>query len=133
MRGLHFQWDPPQGKLIRCVSGSILDVAVDIRPGSPTLGDHVMLEMTGRNHLVFWLPAGFAHGFMALEDDTIVHYECTAEWSPAGEGGIFWNDPALNIAWPKIPVIVSPKDQSNFTLDRWLSDPKSVAFSVVPG
>jgi dTDP-4-dehydrorhamnose 3,5-epimerase len=132
VRGLHFQWDPPQGKLIRCVSGAILDVAVDIRPGSSTLGDHVVLEMSAQNSLVFWLPPGFAHGFMALEEDTIVHYECTAEWAPSGEGGIRWDDPALGIAWPQIPEIVSDKDRQNPTFDQWLSDPRSSAFAV-PG
>jgi dTDP-4-dehydrorhamnose 3,5-epimerase len=132
VRGLHFQWEPPQGKLIRCVSGAILDVAVDIRPGSPTLGDHVVLEMSGRNGLVFWLPPGFAHGFMALEDETIVLYECTAEWSPTGEGGILWNDPALGIEWPPIPPVVSFKDQCNPTVDQWLADPRSSAFALSP-
>jgi dTDP-4-dehydrorhamnose 3,5-epimerase len=130
VRGLHFQWDPPQGKLIRCVTGAILDVAVDIRPGSPTVGDHVVLEMSGRNGLVFWLPPGFAHGFMALEDDSIVLYECTAEWSPSGEGGILWNDPALKIEWPWIPPVVSAKDKSNPPLKEWLADPRLGAFAL---
>jgi len=131
IRGLHFQWDPPQGKLIRCVTGAILDVAVDIRPGSPTVGDHVALEMSGRNGLVFWLPPGFAHGFIALEDDTIVLYECTAEWSQSGENGILWNDPALEIEWPGIPPIVSAKDRRNPTLEQWLADSRSRAFDFV--
>ncbi len=130
VRGLHFQWNPPQGKLIRCLSGAIMDVAVDIRHGSLTLGDHVVLEMSARNNMTFWLPSGFAHGFMALEDETIVYYECTAEWAPSGEGGIRWNDPALGIAWPDIPAVVSPKDQGNPTLAEWLSDPRSAAFRV---
>lgn len=130
VRGLHFQWDPPQGKLIRCVSGAIQDVAVDIRPNSPTLGDHCILQMSEENRLVFWLPPGMAHGFMALKDDTIVLYECTVEWSPAGEGGILWNDPALQIAWPRIPAVVSPKDEQNQALSEWLSDKRSRAFAV---
>lgn len=132
VRGLHFQWDPPQGKLIRCVSGAILDVAVDIRRRSPTFGDHVLLEMSERNNLMFWLPPGFAHGFMALEDETIVIYECTAEWAPSGEGGIRWDDPALGITWPGIPAVVSPKDQRNPSLAGWCSDPRSAAFAVFP-
>jgi len=132
VRGLHFQWDPPQGKLIRCVSGSILDVAVDVRHHSPTLGDHVILEMSERNNTVFWLPPGFAHGFMALENETIVLYECTAEWAPSGEGGIRWDDPDLGIAWPQIPALVSAKDNCNLGFAEWLSDPRSAAFTVTP-
>jgi dTDP-4-dehydrorhamnose 3,5-epimerase len=132
VRGLHFQWDPPQGKLIRCISGLILDVALDIRPGSPTLGDHVVLEMSAQNRLTFWLPPGFAHGFMAMEDDTIVLYECTAEWVPSGEGGILWNDPVLGIAWPELPAIVSEKDGRNPTLAQWLADRRSSAFALSP-
>jgi dTDP-4-dehydrorhamnose 3,5-epimerase len=128
VRGLHFQWDPAQGKLIRCIRGAILDVVVDIRRGSPTRGDHVTLELTGENARVFWIPPGFAHGFMALEDDSIVLYECTAEWNPAGEGGILWSDPALGIPWPSLEPIVSPKDSRNPTLAQWWADPRSHAF-----
>jgi dTDP-4-dehydrorhamnose 3,5-epimerase len=128
VRGLHFQWDPPQGKLVRCVRGAILDVVVDIRHGSATWGDHAMVEMTGDNARVLWIPPGFAHGFMALEEESIILYECTAEWNPAGEGGILWSDPALGIAWPEIDPIVSPKDTSNPTLAQWLADPRSRAF-----
>jgi dTDP-4-dehydrorhamnose 3,5-epimerase len=130
VRGLHFQWDPPQGKLIRCVSGRILDVAVDLRRDSPTLGDHVPVEMSSENRLVFWIPPGFAHGFMALEEASIVLYECTKEWNPDGEGGILWNDPSLAIAWPGIPALVSAKDRDNPTLARWLSDSRSPAFQL---
>ncbi len=125
MRGLHFQWDPPMGKLVRCVHGGVLDVVVDVRPGSPTLGEHVAVELTGRNHRVIWVPPGFAHGTFALEDDTIVLYECTAEHGPGNEGGILWNDPALGIEWPDIPPIVSDKDRQAPTLAAWLADPRS--------
>jgi dTDP-4-dehydrorhamnose 3,5-epimerase len=125
VRGLHFQWNPPQGKLIRCVSGRIFDIAVDIRRGSPTLSDYVAVEMSRENRLVFWLPPGFAHGFMALEDGTIVLYECTEEWNPAGEGGICWNDPVLAIAWPDLLALVSDKDRRNRPLAEWLADPRS--------
>jgi dTDP-4-dehydrorhamnose 3,5-epimerase len=128
VRGLHFQWGPPQGKLVRCVSGAILDVVVDVRPESPTCGDHALLELTEDNSKVFWIPPGLAHGFMVLEEDSIVLYECTAEWNPAGEGGILWSDPALGIAWPAIEPIVSPKDMNNPTLAQWLADPRSRAF-----
>ncbi len=133
VRGLHFQWDRPQGKLIRCVSGRIFDVAVDLRHGSPTLGDHVAVEMSSDNRLVFWLPPGFAHGFMALGDDTIVLYECTEEWNPAGEAGILWSDPELAITWPDIPALVSAKDRGNPTFAQWLSDPRSSAFVMSLG
>jgi len=129
VRGLHFQWAPPMGKLIRCVYGGILDVVVDVRHGSPTLGDHFALEMTGSNHRIFWVPPGFAHGFMALEENSIVHYECTAEHGPGNEGGILWNDPALGIEWPALSPIVSEKDRRAPTLSAWLQDPRSKNFS----
>ena len=125
VRGLHFQWDPPQGKLLRCIAGSLFDVGVDLRRGSPTQGDHIVLEMSGNRHEILWLPPGFAHGFMALADDTIMLYECTAEWSPAAEGGILWCDPALGIRWPPLSPIVSGKDRANPTLEQWLEDPRS--------
>ncbi len=129
VRGLHFQWHRPQGKLIRCVVGRIFDVALDIRHGSPTLGEYVAVEMSGDNRLTFWLPPGFAHGFMALEDETVVLYECTEEWNPAGEQGILWKDPALAIAWPDVPELVSPKDGSNPLFAQWLTDSRSAVFS----
>lgn len=133
VRGLHFQWDPPQGKLIRCVSGGIWDVVVDLRHGSPTLGDHFALDMNAANAAVLWVPPGFAHGFMALEEGSIVLYECTEEWAPAAEGGILWNDPALGIRWPDVPPIVSAKDTRNPTLAQWLADPVSQTFRYSGG
>jgi dTDP-4-dehydrorhamnose 3,5-epimerase len=129
LRGLHFQWDPPMGKLVRCVSGSVLDVAVDVRHGSPTLGDHALVELNDRNHSVFWIPPGFAHGFLALEEGAIVLYECTAPHSP-NEGGIRWNDPALGIAWPAMDFIVSDKDRIAPTLAEWMADPRSQGFRM---
>jgi dTDP-4-dehydrorhamnose 3,5-epimerase len=128
IRGLHFQWDPPMGKLVRCLHGAILDVVVDVRHGSPRLGDHVAVELTGRNHRVIWVPPGFAHGTFALEEGSIVLYECTAQHGPGREGGIRWNDPALGIAWPDIPAIVSEKDQQTPMLAEWLADPRSRHF-----
>lgn len=127
IRGLHFQWDPPMGKYVRCIHGAIIDVVVDVRHGSPTLGDHAAVELTGRNHRVIWVPPGFAHGTFALEDDSIVLYECTSAHGQ-GEGGILWNDPALGIEWPKISTIVSEKDRKAPTLDEWLADPRSQHF-----
>jgi dTDP-4-dehydrorhamnose 3,5-epimerase len=128
VRGLHFQWDPPMGKYVRCVRGAILDVAVDVRHGSPHLGDHAAVELSDRNHRVIWVPPGFAHGIFALEDDAIALYECSAEHGPGREGGILWNDPALDIAWPGISPIVSEKDQAAPTLRAWLDDPRSQHF-----
>jgi dTDP-4-dehydrorhamnose 3,5-epimerase len=128
VRGMHFQWDPPLGKLVRCVRGAVLDVIVDVRLGSPTLGDHVAVELTGSNHRLLWVPVGFAHGFMALEDDSIVLYQFSAEWSLTGEGAIRWNDPALGIDWPRMETIVSKKDSQAPTLAEWLADPRSGNF-----
>ncbi len=131
VRGLHFQWDPPMGKLIRCVCGRIFDVVVDLRHGSPTLGDHAAVDMSGTNNLVLWVPAGFGHGFMALEDDSIVLYFCTEEWNRSGEGGILWNDPLVSIAWPDCAASVSPKDRDNFDLGGWLQDSRSRSFQFI--
>ncbi len=131
VRGLHFQWDPPMGKLVRCIHGAIIDVVVDVRHGSPTLGDHAAVELTDRNHQVIWVPPGFAHGTLALTDDAIVLYECSGEHGPGREGGIRWNDSALAIAWP-LPTatraIVSEKDQQAPALAEWLQDPRSQHF-----
>lgn len=132
VRGLHFQWQPAQAKLIRCVLGGIFDVVVDVRPASPTLGDHIVVELTGDNHKVIWIPPGFAHGFMALAEDSTVLYECTAEWNASGEGGILWNDPRLGIKWPSIPATVSRKDQSLPALETWMNNPASRHFMFTP-
>jgi dTDP-4-dehydrorhamnose 3,5-epimerase len=129
VRGLHFQWEPPMGKLVRCIAGAILDVAVDVRQGSPTLGDHAIVELTAENHGIFWIPPGFAHGFVASVDHTVVLYECTAEHS-SNEGGIRWSDPELGIAWPPMEYVVSEKDQKAPTLAQWLADPRSRSFRV---
>ena len=124
VRGLHFQWSPSMGKYVRCMRGAILDVVVDVRPGSKTFGDHVAVELSERNHRVIWVPPGFAHGTFATEDDTVVHYECTAEHAVGNEGGIRWDDPALGIAWPDISPIVSEKDRITPTLAQWQADPR---------
>jgi dTDP-4-dehydrorhamnose 3,5-epimerase len=130
VRGLHFQWDPPMGKFVRCIHGAILDVVVDVRHGSPTLGDHAAVELTGKNHRIIWVPPGFAHGTFALEEGSIVLYECTGEHGPGREGGIRWDDPALGIKWPNLPPIVSPKDCEAPTLKEWLADPRSRHFAL---
>jgi dTDP-4-dehydrorhamnose 3,5-epimerase len=130
LRGLHFQWDPPMGKFVRCLHGGIIDVVVDVRHGSPTLGDHAAVELTGQNHRIIWVPPGFAHGTFALEEGSIVLYECTGEHGPGREGGILWNDPALGIKWPNIPPIVSQKDKEAPPLKEWLADPRSQHFRL---
>jgi len=113
LRGLHFQRPPyAQGKLVRVSRGSAWDVAVDLREGSATFGKYFALELSESNRLMFWIPAGFAHGFLALEDDTELQYKCTAEYNAASDGGLRWNDPDIAIAWPDIgiPPLVSAKD-----------------------
>lgn len=119
LRGLHFQRPPyAQGKLVRVSRGCAWDVAVDLREGSPTFGKYFALELSESNRLMFWIPAGFAHGFLALEDDTELQYKCTAEYNAASDGGLRWNDPDIAIAWPDIgiPPIVSAKDAALPTL-----------------
>lgn len=101
IRGLHYQHTPPQGKLVGCAKGRIWDVAVDIRPDSPTYGQHVGAKLSDENGLLLWMPAGFAHGFCVLGDNSAdVLYKCTATYNPEGETGMAWDDPELAIAWP---------------------------------
>ena len=114
LRGLHFQKPPfAQSKLVRVVKGAVLDVAVDIRKGPPTFGQHVAVELTEENHRQFFIPRGFAHGFSVLTDEVIFQYKCDNFYAPQSEGAIAWDDPALGIDW-KIPaekVILSEKDK----------------------
>lgn len=127
LRGLHFQ-KPPfcQSKLVRVIKGAVLDVAVDIRKGSPTFGQHVAVELTEDNHRQFFVPRGFAHGFSVLSDEVIFQYKCDNFYAPQSEGAIAWNDPDLNIDW-KLPVdkvILSEKDKNHPYLKdaEWLFD-----------
>ena len=121
LRGLHFQNSPhAQGKLVRVAQGRVIDVAVDIRKNSPTYGEHVAVELSAENNKQFWVPAGFAHGFVSLEDDTIFCYKCTDSYAPECEGSLLWNDEDLAINWGIENPLVSEKDAvatkfTNFT------------------
>ncbi|MDB5005731.1 MAG: dTDP-4-dehydrorhamnose 3,5-epimerase [Mucilaginibacter sp.] len=114
VRGLHGQANPfAQGKLVRVIAGSVLDVAIDIRTGSSTYGKHVSVMLSGENKLMFWIPAGFLHGFATLEDNTIFTYKVNNLYDKASEIGVIWNDPTLNIDWGIAPsdILLSPKDE----------------------
>tara|TARA_R110002050_G_scaffold110013_2_gene221923 strand:- start:32143 stop:32691 length:549 start_codon:yes stop_codon:yes gene_type:complete len=111
LRGLHFQ-NPPyaQGKLVRVIQGAVLDVVVDIRKGSPTYGKHHKVMLSGENKIMFWIPPGFAHGFLTLADKTIFSYKCTNLYHKESEGSVLWNDPELAIDWNVENPLLSPKD-----------------------
>lgn len=114
LRGLHFQKPPfAQSKLVRVIKGAVLDVAVDIRKGSPTFGQHVAVELTGENHLQLFIPRGFAHGFSVLSDEVVFQYKCDNFYAPQNEGALAWDDPDLGIDWeiPSEKVILSEKDK----------------------
>ena len=113
LRGLHFQKPPfTQGKLVRVMRGSVLDVAVDLRKASPTYGKWASVELTQDNKWMYWVPPGFAHGFVTLEDDTVFFYKCTNVYNKASEGSIRWDDPYLNIDWGIKNPILSEKDKT---------------------
>jgi len=130
LRGLHFQWDPPMGKLMRVIHGRAFLIAVDIRKGSPTLGSWYGQEVSAENKKQVWAPAGFARGFCALSDWVEIQYLCTGIYNNKGESGILWNDPALGIDWPvsNEEAILSDKDRKAQTLAQWLATPESDHF-----
>jgi len=118
LRGLHFQNPGPQGKLVRVTNGAVFDVAVDLRAASPTFGQWVGVELSAENKRMFWVPEGFAHGFLTLADDTDFLYKCTAPYAPANEFTLAWNDPAVGIEWPVtgLDPIISEKDARGLAL-----------------
>ncbi|EIL91807.1 dTDP-4-dehydrorhamnose 3,5-epimerase [Rhodanobacter fulvus Jip2] len=111
LRGLHYQWPNPQGKLVSVLEGEVYDVAVDIRQGSPTFGQSVGVMLTAENHRHFWVPEGFAHGFCVLSDFATFSYQCTALYDAKTDAGIRWNDAALGIDWPVSDPLLSDKDR----------------------
>lgn len=122
VRGLHFQAPPyAQGKLVRVIQGSVLDVVVDIRKSSPTYGQHFTLELSAENKKQMFIPAGFAHGFATLEDHTIFSYKCTDYYQPQSEGCILWKDSDLNIEWGISNPIISEKDEKGQKFCNFLS------------
>jgi dTDP-4-dehydrorhamnose 3,5-epimerase len=128
VRGLHFQWDPPMGKLMRVTQGEAFLVAVDIRKGSPTMGQWYGTRVSARDKRQVWAPAGFARGFCVVSDYAEVQYLCTGTYNNKAESGILWNDPAVGIDWPVTDPILSGKDAKAQTLDQWLASPLSERF-----
>jgi dTDP-4-dehydrorhamnose 3,5-epimerase len=119
LRGLHFQYDEPQGKLVGVVRGKIWDVAVDIRANSPTFGKWAGIELNGEDQTLFWIPPGFAHGFCNIGNESAdVYYKTTAVYKATGEEGLLWSDPEFDIHWPIAKPIVSPRDEA---LPRFLA------------
>jgi dTDP-4-dehydrorhamnose 3,5-epimerase len=110
LRGLHFQVNHPQAKLVHVISGEIFDVAVDLRPGSPTFGNWQGVVLSGSNHRQFYVPEGFAHGFFVLSDTAYFAYKCSDFYAPDDEGGILWSDPDIGIRWPAGNPIISDRD-----------------------
>lgn len=122
LRGLHFQTAPhQQGKLVRVTRGSVYDVVVDLRQNSPEFGHSYSTVLSEENKMMMWIPPGFAHGFLTLEDDTVFTYKCTAYYNKEAERGIKWNDPTLNIDWNVANPIVSPKDEALPTWEEYWS------------
>lgn len=129
VRGLHFQWDPPMGKLMRVTYGSAFLVAVDIRIGSPSFGKWYGREVSAENKLQIWAPEGFARGFCVLTDFAEIQYKCTGIYNNKAESGILWNDPEIGIQWPVSSPILSDKDLKAQTLNQWMKKTESNNFS----
>jgi dTDP-4-dehydrorhamnose 3,5-epimerase len=127
VRGLHFQWDPPMGKLMQVVQGAAFLAAVDIRKGSPTLGKWFGIEVSAEDKRQVWAPAGFARGFAVLSDFAVVQYQCTGIYNGKAESGIRWNDPDIGVEWPvtEAQALMSDKDRRAQSLSDWLATPDS--------
>lgn len=125
VRGLHFQWKPPMGKLMRVTTGEAFVVAVDIRKGSPTLGQWFGTVITASNKKQVWAPAGFARSFCVLSDFAEIQYKCTGTYNPECESAICWDDPTLGIPWPVRNPRLSEKDRTAPTLTEWVKSPNS--------
>lgn len=124
LRGLHYQdMTAPIDKLVRCIVGAILDVAVDLRVGSPTFGQWVAVELTADNMKQFLVPVGFAHGFVALSEFAEIYYKCTGYYAPGAEGALAWNDPALAIDWPVADPVLSSRDQAGMSFAEYRQNP----------
>lgn len=127
LRGLHYQdATAPMGKLVRCTAGRVLDVAVDIRAGSPTFGQWASVELSADNMRQIMVPPGFAHGFVTLSDCAEVQYKCTGFYAPAAEGGLLWNDPDIGIEWPIPDPVLSQRDQNAMRLAQYRERPAFV-------
>lgn len=135
LRGLHFQWNPPMGKIMRVTSGAAFLVAVDIRKGSPSVGQWFGLEVSAENKKQIWAPYGFARGFCALTDGCEVQYKCTGTYNSAAEAGINFADPEIGICWPinVSQAIVSDRDKAAPNLKQWLASPLSDNIPYVAG
>lgn len=110
LRGLHFQRNNPQGKLVTCLSGAVFDVVVDVRASSPTYGEWLGVELSGSNHKQLWVPPGYAHGFCVISDAACFHYKCSSHYDPSDEAGVYWADESIGIKWPLSSPSVSKKD-----------------------
>jgi len=132
VRGLHFQWEPPMGKLMRVTRGTAFLVAVDIRKGSPTLGQWFGLEASAENMKQVWAPAGFARGFCALTDEVEVQYKCTGIYNDRTESAIRWDDPDVGVEWPLKEVRLSDKDRNAHSLRVWLTSPDAEHIAYEP-
>ena len=132
LRGLHFQWEPPMGKLMRVTEGAAFLVAVDIRKDSPSLGQWFGVELSASDRKQLWAPAGFARGFCVLSEFAEIQYLCTGTYSQNGESGISWNDKEIGIEWPLDKPTLSPKDADAQTLATWLATEESNKFQMEP-
>lgn len=134
LRGLHFQWDPPMGKLMRVISGAAFLVAVDIRKGSPTLGQWFGIEVSAENKKQVWAPYGFARGFCAQTDGCEVQYKCTGIYNPKAESGIYFADPQIGVKWPiaREQALTSEKDRRAQSLSQWIASPLSDNIRLQP-